>query len=205
MMVLVTLSNFPVHFERKNMKKILLVIYCVLLSWNVNALELAGVKMSDKAQVGNASLQLNGAGIRTKYFFKVYVGALYLPQKQTSAEAIIADEHEHRMALHILRELSSEKLFSAFNEAIEANHTPAELAALDMQLKQMALIFDSVKEVKTGDVITLDYLPASGTQISVNGMARGTIAGAAFNRALLKIWLGNKPVQEDMKKGLLGG
>ena len=88
---------------------------------------------------------------------------------------------------------------------LEANHTVAELAALSPQLKQMAEIFDAVKEVKPGDVITLDYQPASGTQISVNGAARGTIAGAAFNRALLKIWLGSKPAQEDLKKGMLGG
>ena len=186
------------------MKKLLLVC-CLLLSWSVSALELAGVQLADKAQVGNASLQLNGAGIRTKFFFKIYVGALYLPQKQTSGEAVIADEHEHRMALHILRELNSKRLFNALSEAIEVNHTPAELAALDAQLKQMAQIFDAVKEVKPGDVITLDYLPASGTQIGVNGTARGTIAGAAFNRALLKIWLGSKPVQDDLKKGLLGG
>ena len=76
------------------MNKILLVICSVLLSWNAGALELAGIQLADRAQVGNASLQLNGAGIRTKLFFKVYVGALYLTQKQTSGEAIIADEGE---------------------------------------------------------------------------------------------------------------
>lgn len=187
------------------MKKVLWLICGVFLSCNVNALEVAGIKLDDKAQVGNVSLQLNGAGVRTKFFFKIYVGALYLPQKQTSADAILADEREHRVALHILHELSSKKLFNAFSDAIEANHTPAELAALDAQLKQMAQIFDAVKEVQPGDVITLDYLPASGTQISVNGMARGTIAGAAFNRALLKIWLGTKPAQTDLKKDMLGG
>ena len=187
------------------MKKILLLVCGVLLSWNVNALEVAGVKLADAAQLGTASLQLNGAGTRTKWFFKIYVAALYLPQKQATGEAIIADEHEHRVALHILRELSSKKLFNAFNEAIEANHSAAELKALDAQLKQMAQIFDAVKEVKPGDVITLDYLPGSGTQIGVNGTAHGTIAGAAFNRALLRIWLGSKPVQDDLKKGLLGG
>lgn len=187
------------------MEKILLLVCGLLLSWNVNALEVAGVKLADTAQVGSASLQLNGAGIRTKLFFKIYVGALYLPQKQVSAEAIIADEREHRVALHIVRDLSSEKLLNAFNEAIEANHSKDELTALDAQLKQMAQIFNSIKEVKPGDVITLDYLPASGTQITMNGASRGTIAGAAFNRALLKIWLGDKPVQDDLKKEMLGG
>jgi len=69
----------------------------------------------------------------------------------------------------------------------------------------MAQIFDSVREVKPGDIITLDYLPASGTRITVNGTGRGTIAGVAFNRALLKIWLGKDPLQDDLKKGMLGG
>lgn len=187
------------------MKRTLLLVCCLLLSQGVNALELAGVKLPDSAQVGNTNLQLNGAGIRTKLIFKVYVGALYLSQKQTSADAIIADDHEHRVALHMLREMGSEKLFGAFSDAIAANHTPAELGALDSQLKQMAQIFSTVKEVKPGDVITLDYQPSSGTQINVNGTARGIIAGDAFKRALLRIWLGNKPVQDDLKKGMLGG
>ena len=167
--------------------------------------DFAGIHLVDKMQVGNTVLQLNGGGIRTKWFFKIYVGALYLPQKQASAEAIIADEHEHRIALYMLHELSGKKLFSAFNEAIEANHSPAELSALDKQIKQMAQMFESVSEVKPGDIIMLDYLPASGTRVTVNGSERGIIAGAPFNRALLKIWLGTNPVQDDLKKGMLGG
>lgn len=187
------------------MKKLAFAACAFLLSWSVNALELAGVQLADKVQVGGMSLQLNGAGIRTKYFFKIYVGALYLPEKQTSGDAIIAQNREHRMEMHILYGLSSDQLFDGFNEAIAECHTPAELAALDADLKAMRRIFDSIKKVKRGDVIALDYSPASGTHFSVNGMARGTIAGPAFSRALLKIWLGNKPVQDDLRKGLLGG
>lgn len=187
------------------MQRFLWIACGLLLSCNVWALEVAGVKLPDTAQVGNANLQLNGAGLRTKFFFKIYVSALYLPQKQALADSIIADEHEHRVVLHILHELSSKKLYGAFSEAIEVNHTHAELAALDAQMKQMRQIFDEVQEVKPGDVITLDYIPASGTQIGVNGTVRGTIAGTAFNRALLRIWLGGKPVQDDLKKAMLGG
>lgn len=187
------------------MKKLVLLVCAALLSWNASALEVAGVQLADTVQLGAASLRLNGAGVRTKLIFKVYVAALYLPQKQTSAQAVIAGERERRVALHLLRDLSSTKLLGAFNEAIEANHTSAELAALDAQLKQMVQIFNAVKEVKSGDVITLDYLPAEGTRISVNGSVRGTIAGAEFNRALLRIWLGDKPAQESLKVELLGG
>lgn len=187
------------------MKKILLLISGFLLSVNVSAMEVSGVKLSDNVQLLGSHLVLNGAGVRTKIIFKVYVAALYVSQKQTTAGAILSDTNSQRVALHMLRELSDEKLLSAFNEAIEANHTPAELSALAAPLKQMADIFHQVKEVREGDVITLDYGAASGTQISVNGTPRGTIAGEAFHRALLKIWLGNKPVQDDLKKSLLGG
>lgn len=187
------------------MKKILLVICCLFLSWNASALELAGVKLADSIHLGSRDLLLNGAGVRTRLFFKVYVAALYLAEKQTAANAIITDENPQRVALHMLRDLSDEKLLHAFNEAIEANHTKVEMTMLDAPLKQMTGIFHLVKEVKAGDVITLDYLPASGTQISVNGGARGTIAGGMFHRALLKIWLGEEPVQADLKQQLLGG
>jgi len=180
-----------------------LVLFCLCAS--SQATELAGVRLANSTQVGNQSLVLNGAGIRTKWFFKVYIAALYLPQKQNSAEAIIEDDHGHRIALHMLRDLSSEKLLGAFNDAIEANHTAVELKSMDAELKQMTQIFEAVEEVKRDDVITLDYQSDVGTKISVNGTNRGAIAGAAFNRALLKIWLGDKPAQDDLKEALLGG
>jgi hypothetical protein len=187
------------------MNKILLMICGMLLSWNASALDLAGIHLADRMQLGDTVLQLNGGGIRTKFFFKIYVGALYLPQKQTSAEAIIAGEHKHRIAMYILHELSGEKLFGAFKDAIDANHSAPELAELDAQIRQMKQIFEAVHEVKPGDTIMLDYLPDNGTRITVNGTERGIIAGAPFNRALLKVWLGKHPVQDDLKKGMLGG
>lgn len=186
--------------------KIFLLLACsLMLSWNAIALDLSGVKLDDAVQVGAQPLVLNGAGVRSKWFFKIYIGALYLPQKQTSADAIIADEHVHRVALYMMRGLGSKKLFGAFSEAIKANHTPSELTAMDAELKKMAQIFDEINEVKEGDVITLDYLPASGTQIGVNGTVLGSIAGASFNHSLLKIWLGGKPAQKSLKKAMLGG
>ena len=200
-----TVSSRPVALGK--MKKILLFACCLLLSWHAKALEVVGIRLPDTAQVGNATLQLNGAGLHSKFIFKthVYIAALYVPQKQTSASAIIIDDHERRMELYILHESSSKKLLESFDEVIEANHTPVELRLMGRQLKQMAQIFDVVREVKTGDVLTLDYLPLYGTQISVNDKAWGAIAGVEFNRALLRIWLGDKPIQGSLKKDLLGG
>ncbi len=187
------------------MKIFFLAATLLCLFTNVQAAEVAGVKLADSMHVGNRDLVLNGAGLRTKLFFKVYVAALYLTEKQTAVNAIIADENPQRIALHMLRDLSDEQLLHAFNEAIEANHTKVEMTALDAPIKQMAEIFHVRKEIKAGDVITLDYLPGSGTQISLNGAAYGAIAGDIFHRALLKIWLGDNPAQGSLKLKLLGG
>lgn len=186
------------------MKKILLLIYCLFLSWNASALEVAGVKLADSVHLGSRDLVLNGAGLRTKFFFKVYIAALYLGEKTHAAEAALNQSGEKRVALHILRELSDEQLLHAFNEVMAANHTPTEMQALESQLKELTAIFHAVGKVKDGDVVDLDYLPASGTQIIVNGVLRGNIAGEAFNRALFKIWLGDKPAQADLKQKMLG-
>jgi len=176
-----------------------------MISWNARALDFAGIHLVDRMQLGNTVLELNGGGIRKKFFFNVYVAALYLPQKQKSAEAIIADDHDHRIVLYMLREVSGKKMFSAFQDAIEANLTSDEKSTLDKQIKQMGQIFESISEVKKNDIVRFDYVPATGTSITVNGAERGVIAGVAFNRALLKIWLGNNPVQDDLKEGMLGG
>jgi hypothetical protein len=189
----------------KRMKRAILMFCGVLLSWNVSALEIAGVPVAPTSQMGNVTLQLNGAGMRSKNFFDIYVCSLYLTQKQTSAEAVIADNHEHRITMQFVYPLGSNRLLKAFKDGIEANHSPAELAALASQIRQMEQIFNTVDHVKIDDVISIDYLPATGTQINLNGKLLGIVLGAEFNRALLKVWLGDEPVQRDLKKAMLGG
>lgn len=181
-----------------------IAIFLLFLSGHVMALELAGVKVDDTAQVGNATLKLNGAGLRTKVIFKVYVGALYLTEKKHSTASVLADTGAKRLNMFMLRELSSDQLLEAFEKGLSKNNTPAELAAMNSRIKEFSAIFRSAREVSKGDVITIDYFPGEGTRVSINGIEKGRLAGAEFNSALLKIWLGNEPVDEDLKKGLLG-
>lgn len=185
------------------MKKILLATL-LLLSVQAQAADVSWVKLPDTVYLGSRDLVLNGAGVRSKFFLDLYIAALYLTEKKSSAEAVLTDGGEKRVALHLLRDISADHLFSAFNKALADNHTPAELAGLDAAIKQFGAIFIAMNEVKKGDVITLDYQASRGTQVSVNGVLKGTIAGAAFNTALLKIWLGDKPAQDDLKLKLLG-
>ncbi len=188
------------------MKKQILTLLICLLPWLSPAAEIEGVKLADSVRVSDAGsdLVLNGAGVRTRVVFKVYVSALYLQQKRSAPEAIIGDAGAKRVALHMLRDITAEQLFSALNDGLKANHAPEQLAKLETQTREFEAIFKKVQSAKTGDTILLDYLPGTGTRVTVNGDVKGTIVGAEFYAALLRIWLGDKPAEAGLKKALLG-
>ena len=168
----------------------------------VNALEVKGVKVDETAQVGGNALVLNGAGIRTKMLFKVYVAALYLAQKTSDATAVISDTGNKRVSMNFLRELSAEKLLHGMNEGFTDNNSAAEMTSIEPQMKSFRAMMTSAKAVKEGDLIVLD-LTAAGTQVNINGKSLGTVEGEAFNQALLRVWLGAKPVDASLKKAML--
>ena len=190
------------------MKKLLLAAmaalfcqFCQLAS----AVEVAGVRFADQTKVGNGELLVNGAGLRKKVFFQIYAMALYLPEKSGDSEAVLAGKGGKRIAITLLRDLTAQQFVEALQEGMANNHSEAEMAGLKDRLKQFSDLMLAIGEAKTGTSILIDWLPASGTRLTVNGQAQGKdIAGEDFYRALLRIWLGNKPVQDDLKQALLG-
>ena len=183
------------------------LLAALLLAGNAFAAEIEGVKLPDAVRLseGGTELVLNGAGVRTRAIFNVYVGALYLQRKTAAVPAVLADSGAKRVAMHLLRNLSAEQLFAALNEGLANNHAPDELAKLDPQVRQLEGIFKAVKAAKSGDVILLDYVPGAGTRVTINGESRGVIPGEEFNRALLRVWLGDRPADASLKKAMLGG
>lgn len=171
----------------------------------VSAADVAGIRIDDRARVAQSDLQLNGAGVRTKFVFKVYVAALYLPERKSSTAEILALSGPKRVSMRLVRDLSAEQLVEALEEGIRDNTSPAELEALSSRLAELKAIMLEVKQGREGDLMTLDFLPGTGTQVAMNGIVRGkAIAGDDFYRALLRIWLGDNPISKDLKKALLG-
>lgn len=187
------------------MKGFLQVICMLCLSLTAQAVEVGGVRLEDGAHLGNKNLVLNGAGVRSKFIFDLYIAALYLGAKKSTAEAVLSDTGEKRLALHLLRDINAKSLLFAFKKAINDNHTRAQSKAIEEQRLQFEAIFLQIAEFRKGDVITMDYQADIGTLITVNGGVRGAIPGAEFYVALLEIWLGEKPAQADLKLKLLGG
>jgi len=170
------------------------------------ALEVEGIKLDATAQVGGAALVLNGAGLRTRAIFKVYVAGLYVPQKAGSAAALLAQKGPRRMAITMLRNVDADTFSGALSEGLQKNLSDAQFAGFKAQIDALSANFKLAGEAKKGDVIHLEFAPDTGTRVVVNGKAQGSaIAGEDFYAALLRIWLGDKPVDGDLKKGLVGG
>lgn len=168
--------------------------------------ELEGVKLAPTAQVGAATLQLNGAGVRTRAIFSVYVGALYVPQKAADAAALLAQKGPRRITLTMLRNVDADTFAEALNDGLRKNHSEAQLASFKAQIETLNANLKAAGEAKKGDVIQLEFAPETGTRVTVNGQAKGSaIPGEDFYTAVLRIWLGDKPVDGNLKKGLLGG
>jgi hypothetical protein len=167
--------------------------------------ELEGVKLAPTVQVGAATLQLNGAGVRTRAVFSVYVAALYVPQKAADAAALLAQKGPRRITLTMLRTVDADTFAEALNDGLRKNHSEAQLAGWKSQIETLNANLKAAGEAKKGDVILLEFVPDAGTRVTVNGQVRGSaIPGEDFYAAVMRIWLGDKPVDGALKKGLLG-
>jgi hypothetical protein len=169
------------------------------------AVEVAGVKVDEEATVANQKLVLNGAGVRTRLVFKVYVAALYLQQRKDNAKDILALPGAKRVAVTMLRELSSDELGQALITGIRKNCTPEETRRFGLQLLAMGDIFGKIPRLKKGESFSVDWIPNSGTVVIVDGKSvADPIADEAFYNAILKIWIGDDPADAFLKPAMLG-
>ncbi len=179
-----------------------------LLAWllafsalSAPAAEVAGVTFPEADQ----QLVLNGAGLRKRAFFQVYAMGLYLAEKKPAAVDAVGAAGPKRIVIHMLRDVEADTFTEALMEGMKDNHSEAEMKALEPRAKQLAAIMAEMKEARKGMRITLDWLSSAGTTVTVDGRAAGLpILGEDFYRALLRIWLGEHPVQADLKRALLG-
>jgi Chalcone isomerase-like len=178
----------------------------LLLALPLHAAELDGVTLEDRAQVDGQELELNGMALRTRVIFRVYVAGLYLPSKTRSAQAAISSKGPKRIVLVMMRDANAEQFVLAIEAGLRDNHSEAQLAAVKAQIESLTATIRAIGQARRGMRIVLDYLPSQGgTQLFVDGPPRGRLmAGEEFFRALLRIWLGENPPQEDLKQGLLG-
>jgi hypothetical protein len=177
---------------------------CLLLyTWPARAsVDIAGLSLPTTYKLAGHSLVLNGAGIRSKFFFKIYVGALYLDKAtHDPQQALDAPGAKSMQMLMLYKQVDAEKVADGWRAGFEANLSRAELAPLTTRLQQFNALFPTLHK---GDHVYMDYVPGAGTRLTINKEHRGAIAGEDFFHALLQVWIGKQPADTGLKSGLLG-
>ena len=157
------------------------------------------------ATVGGTPLQLNGVGLRAAFIYKIYLAGLYLPARAATGPEVFAEAGAKRLQVRMLMDGPSDEFAKAFTGGI-AKRTPADqVAAMKDRIDAFDRTLRSVGNVRKGDVVNLDYAPAVGLTMTVNGRPCGApVPGADLYAALLQIFVGERPVDAKMKAGLLG-
>lgn len=168
--------------------------------------KLEGQTFDARARVANQDLALNGVGLRAVAWLKGYAAGLYLPSKSTSADAVLAMPGPKRLQLRMLQEVSTQEFVKAFDRGVKRNTPEADLPALQGRMEQFDAAITSVGKVRKGDVVDLDFVPGQGLMFMHNGKRLGEpVKGDDFYAALLRIFIGPKPTDPELKAGLLGG
>ena len=186
------------------MKKLLYAACLCLGAACVNAAELSGVFIDDQIKTDSGeTLQLNGLGLREKFWVDVYVGSLYLTQPSDDVAQILSSPGPWRVQLDfVYKEVSQDKLLTAWREGFEKNQSAEMLEQLGSRIEEFYAYFPG--SAVAGDRYVFDYIPGQGVRTSKNDRVLGVIQGEDFKNALLEIWLGNHPADKALKKGMLG-
>jgi hypothetical protein len=177
------------------------IAVCVVLLASVAAArELKGVNMPEGVTVEGKALKLNGMGVRTKAIFKVYVAGLYVETPSKNAVDLITKDEVHQVKMQLLRDLDKGKLAGGFKEGLQGA-APEKVAAVKDRLEKFCAVIPDLKE---GEALVITYVPGKGTTLEGPAGSLVTIEGKDFAQALFTVWLGKKPVDEDLKNGLVG-
>ena len=185
---------------RKDVMSLAVIVFVVASLLDLQGATLAGVTLPDTAQVGGKTLVLNGLGVRTKYVVKVYVAGLYLEQKSSDPNAIIKADAPKQIVMKFVHGASKSQMTDAFDESFKDNTPDAEKT----MKADIDRLLGALDPVKVGDEMVFTYVPGTGTTLAINGKEKVTIAGSAFGPVLFSVWLGPKPPNADLKKGMLG-
>lgn len=178
-----------------------LAIACANASASV---DVAGVKYEDSLSVAGKDLLLNGAGVRTKFIIKVYAAGLYLQSKESTPEGVMKSAGPRRIRLVMLRDVSSDDFGGAFMSGLNNNVSKEDKSKIVGQISKYGEMFAQIDGLKKGDTLDTDWVPGIGAQSYINGKKIGEVLpDLVFYNAVLRIWLGEKPVDSSLKAKLL--
>ena len=160
---------------------------------------IAGLNFGDAITHEGTNLPRRGAGLLTYFFIKAYASALYLPANVPSAA--YKSDVPKCLEIAYLVGISGKKFGPAGEEVLQRTHPAAQMKALRPQLDAMSKAY---VDINKGDRYDLCYAPGKGTTLKFNGKPLVTVPGSEFASVYYDIWLGSKPVDDELRDHLLG-
>ncbi|MRI33666.1 chalcone isomerase [Endozoicomonas sp. OPT23] len=183
------------------MKYLSVVLISFLLNMPVNARTIAGVLVPEEVLIENKRMVLNGTGIRNQYLFNLYVGSLYLIEKSYDPKWVTSGKNTVMVQLDIISGMiTPEKFIIGLNEGLK-KATNGHVAPLKGRLEKAMTLFKN--KINKGDCFQLLFIPGKGVETYKNGHYISLLKGDDFSRALLRVWLGNNPIDEQLKKAMM--
>lgn len=163
--------------------------------------EVEGIALPERVTVAGEPLVLNGAGVRRYFFFKVYVGALYLEERLATPRAVIERPVAKCLRLYFLRDVDAEDITEELLRGVRANTGELDFARLRGRIERLRA---AIPDLRAGDRVQLAFLRSARTKAWINGALVADVGGRDFQTAVLLFWLGDHPVDARLKRALLG-
>jgi hypothetical protein len=177
----------------------------LLASLGAGAARIADLNFDDKLRLANTDLVLNGVGLRSVAWLKGFAAGLYLSEKASAPGQALAQTGPKRLQMKMILDVETKEFIKAFDVSLNRNNTEAERNGMKDRVAQFNRTLEQIGKVRKGDVVDLDFIPGKGLILSVNGTPRGQpVAGEDLYAGLLKVFLGDRPVDKKLKAGLLG-
>lgn len=187
------------------LKKWFFIVFSLMVFVSTaSARSVGDVDMEESMAAGDTMLVLNGAGIREKFFQKIYVAGLYLKEKNSDFQKIIDMDETMGIKIKITSKLiNSSRFKEACEEGFERT-TNGNTGPLRAKIDSSYIAFANA--IQVGDVFDLIYEKGKGTTYYKNGQKIVEIDGLDFKKALFGIWIINNPSHknEKLRQGMLG-
>jgi len=163
------------------------------------AAEIKDVSFSDRVEINGVALRLNGlAVLKWAMLFDVYAGAFYLPEDVPGAQW--DNDGPKKLELSYFREIEAKGFAEASDKILKEN---LSAGAYEQLADRLATFYGFFRDVKPGDRYSINYLPANGTELRLNGNLMGSVPGHDFAIAYFGIWLGDNPINKQFRDKLL--
>ena len=162
-------------------------------------------KSGTKFAVKDADTSLLGVGLRTKTFakIKVYAIGLYVADSAISGplkgkagtpelyRELVNGDFKKKVVMKFVRDVSTDQIRDAFHDSMKG---------VGGRVDEWISYFT---EIRSGQDCVIAWTPGVGLETKVAGVDKPPINDKSLASAVFGIWLGDKPIQDDLKKDLV--